>query len=300
MLIIYYLLSLILLASFWPSNTIAKSNNHFIQISEIQTKQQSEINLKGEGQPNKQKNIANESPSTLPLTPTNGLQKNSQNEGNYRAKEGTEFCILFGYRLKITDFLMILFTIALAFFSGLLAFVTYWQYQLSKKTRRAFVFLKRMDFEPIMLRRGLQGNQEGQMWLFSPCWQNSGDTPTKNLTISINNAVFDYEIHKEFDFHYDNIKDIPTVIGPKAEIIFGAFAKPFYTSIEPLQGSQISNLYIWGEAKYNDVFSKKIHCTRFCIKMLFLTQQAFGGYDIPTFIYYDKYNCADEDCDKQS
>ena len=162
-------------------------------------------------------------------------------------------------------------------------------------TRRAFVFLKRITVEPIMLRRGLQGYQEGQMWMFSPCWENSGDTPTINLTISINNRVFDDEIPNDFDFPYDKVKDIYMAIGPKGEAVIGAFAIP-YTTIEPLQGSQISNLYIWVEAKYSDIIENP-HRTCFCIKMLFLTQQIIGEHDVPTFIYYDRYNCSDEDCD---
>ncbi len=94
-------------------------------------------------------------------------------------------------------------------------------------TRRAFVFLKHITAEPAMIARGLGGNQEAQHWFFSPCWVNMGDTPTKNLTISIHHKVFDYEIPRDFDFPYDNrpngTTNIPMAIGPKAEAIVGAF-----------------------------------------------------------------------------
>lgn len=249
----------------------------------------------------------NEPPAQKETSKTNETEKNTQEkviptsypkaEQNPSPNQSNQNCFWQKFlSFSLTDALLAIFTL-------LLFIIGCFQYKILQNTllkSRAFVFLKEIKVEPIMLRRGLKGYKEGQMWLFSPCWQNSGDTPTKNLTISINNAVFDDAIPKPFDFPYDNIKDIRMVIGPKAEIIVGAFAKPFYTSIEPLQGSQISNLYIWGEAKYNNVFSKKRHCTRFCIKMLFLTQQIVGEYNIPTFIYYDRYNCADEDCDEQS
>lgn len=184
----------------------------------------------------------------------------------------------------------------LAIFTFILAIIGYFQYKILQNTllkSRAFIFLKEIKFEPVMIRQGLEGYKEGQKWLLSPCWENSGDTPTKNLTISINSKVFNSEIPDDWGFPYSKIKDIPMVIGPKAEIVVGAFPVPYINIIEPLQGSQITNLYIWGEAKYNDIFSKNIHHTRFCIKMLFLKQQIVGEYDTPTFIYYDRYNYAD-------
>jgi len=171
-------------------------------------------------------------------------------------------------------------------------------------TRRAFVSLKHITAEPVMISRGLEGDQEAQHWMFSPCWVNMGDTPTKKLTISINHKVFDNEIPPEFDFHYDNrpnaITNIPMAIGPKGEVICGAFGLHYIRIIKPLQDLQTRNLYIWGEAIYNDIFSDEIHCTRFCVKMLFLGQQIVGKHNVPTFIHYDRYNCFDEDCDEQS
>jgi hypothetical protein len=166
-------------------------------------------------------------------------------------------------------------------------------------TQRAFVFLKHITVEPAMINRGLNGYKEMQHWMFSPSWVNMGDTPTKNLIISINWKVFEYNIPLDFDFPYDNrpnaTTNIPMAIGPKGEVIAGAFALHYIRIIEPLLGSQINNLYIWGEAIYDDVFNNP-HITRFCVKMLFLGQQLIGKHNIPTFIFYDRYNCADEEC----
>jgi hypothetical protein len=170
-------------------------------------------------------------------------------------------------------------------------------------TRRAFISLKSITAEQAMIYRGLDGHQEAQHWMFSPCWVNMGDTPTKNLSISINWKVFDYEIPKAFDFPYDNksnaTTNIPMAIGPKCEVICGAFALHYLRILDPIMGLQNSNLYIWGEAIYDDIFDNP-HCTRFCVKMIFLTQQIVGGHNNPTFIFYDRYNCYDDDCDKQS
>jgi hypothetical protein len=53
-------------------------------------------------------------------------------------------------------------------------------------TQRAFVFLKDIKFKEIRGRgyTSMGGNYE-ITWLFFPCWANSGDTPTRNLTINI-------------------------------------------------------------------------------------------------------------------
>jgi hypothetical protein len=170
-------------------------------------------------------------------------------------------------------------------------------------TRRAFVCFKNITAEPVMINSGLDGYKEAQHWMFSPCWVNMGDTPTKNLTISVNWKVFEYQIPDDYDFPYDNRPNattfIPMAIGPKGEVICGAFALHYLRILEPLMGFQDKNLYIWGEAIYYDIFDK-IHITRFCVKMVFLTQQIVGGQDKPTFIFYDRYNCYDDDCDEQS
>jgi hypothetical protein len=198
----------------------------------------------------------------------------------------------------LTDGLLTLFTLGLWISSTLL-----WkesrehsrQMKVSlTSTRRAFVFLKHITAKPVMIRQGFDGYKEGQKWMFSPCWVNAGDTPTKNLTISIGSAVFPDEIPTDHPLRYDNVKDIPMVIGPKGAAVVGAFAIP-YDTIKPLQDSQSDNLYIWGKARYDDIFGKA-HRTRFCVKMLFLTQQIVGEHNIPTFIYYDRYNCSDKDC----
>jgi hypothetical protein len=169
-------------------------------------------------------------------------------------------------------------------------------------TRRAFVCFKNITAEPVMINRGLDGYKEAQHWGFNPCWVNMGDTPTKNLTISVNWKVFEYEIPKDFNFLYDDkpnaTTNIPMAIGPKGEVICGAFALHYLRILDPIMGSQNNHLYIWGEAIYDDIFDKP-HLTRFCVKMIFLTQQIVEGHDKPTFIFYHRYNCYDDDCDEQ-
>lgn len=159
--------------------------------------------------------------------------------------------------------------------------------------QRAFVFLKRIDFERITINEGMKGYKERVHWMLTPCWENSGETPTKNLTVSVNNGVFNGDLPGDFSFPYAAHKDQPLVIGPRAEVRSQALILPKELVDKVVICSQ-SPLYVWGEAVYYDIFDrKKRHCTRFCCQITFPTQGIFGKEDIPAFIQYPKYNYAD-------
>ncbi|MDD5642433.1 MAG: hypothetical protein PHX53_12345 [Syntrophales bacterium] len=163
-------------------------------------------------------------------------------------------------------------------------------------TQRAFVFLKDIDFEPIRA----PDDYRKYAWKLSPRWGNSGETPTKNLFISVNCGVFDGELPENFPFPYSAQKNVPMLIGPKTDILSEAIElivkddRIYYYILNPFS---IYRVYMWGEAIYSDIFDGTMqHYTQFCVEMLFTEQQGSGKPLLKSFTYYKKYNCADDDC----
>lgn len=180
-------------------------------------------------------------------------------------------------------------------------------------TQRAFVFLKDIELREI---RG-QGKKtlpdyKQTTWQLSPRWANSGDTCTRNLTISVGCYISSEGIPDSFNYPYINKelshdrglpyvspqKDIPMMIGPKAEILSEPLILPTLIEVTSFIAEGHVHLYIFGEAKYNDIFDgTPEHCTRFCVKLFFTKQFSQAGERTPlmSFSYYGNYNCADED-----
>lgn len=186
--------------------------------------------------------------------------------------------------------------------------------QVAKKslntTRRAYVFLKDIEVRETQGRGSMSAIQGQMRWQLFPRWQNSGDTPTRNLTISVGCKVSERELPDNFMFPYTNEelsddceyscntqRNIPMVIGPKADIItVPLLISETHNDIARIMSDHLF-LYVWGEAKYIDVFDATLtHCTRFFVKLSF--PEKF--IEQPLLIYYEKYTCADEDCNKQS
>jgi hypothetical protein len=178
-------------------------------------------------------------------------------------------------------------------------------------TQRAFVFLKDIKFKEIR-GRGYSpiSNYIQTTWQLFPIWTNSGDTPTRNLIISVNCQVFDVPLPEDFNFPYINAdrsdflsftyfatpQNVPMMIGPKAEI----GTEPLviaddHNSISYIEKSHYF-IYMWGEAKYYDIFEgTPEHIARFCVELIF-TEQMVGIIREPplmSFHYYKKYNYAD-------
>lgn len=64
------------------------------------------------------------------------------------------------------------------------------------------------------------------------------------------------------------------------------------------------HLYIWGIAKYRDVFPATLeHITRFCVFAANIAGDPLKPWEEKTnpvdivFANYDRHNCADDDCD---
>ncbi len=180
-------------------------------------------------------------------------------------------------------------------------------------TQRAFVFLKNIE---VKQTRDLSDYSKYIWWIF-PRWQNSGNTPTENLTISVGAQIRSDELPDDFPYTYVNEhvsyvrglpyvspqKDIPLMIGPKTEIVSEPLTFSAIPRVISFFGEGHVHIYVWGQAEYNDVFvGTPKHRTRFCVKLLFTRQKGETEDQSPlmAFTYYGKYNCADEDCDEQS
>ena len=95
------------------------------------------------------------------------------------------------------------------------------------------------------------------------------------------------------------------MIGPKTNIVIQAIEFP-ETAIDILDDiakiylRDIYKVYMWGEAKYIDIFDgTPQHTTRFCVELFFTGETEYIGHIAmrkePTmsFNYYKKYNYAD-------
>jgi hypothetical protein len=125
------------------------------------------------------------------------------------------------------------------------------------------------------------------------------------LTISVSCDVFNHELPDDFEFTYDEMKDISMMIGPKANIVIQAIEFP-ETYIDTLDDiakiylRDIYKVYMWGEAKYFDIFNgTSQHSTRFCVELFFTEEIEFISNikirkePIISFNYYKKHNYAD-------
>ena len=268
------------------------------QAPKIPTEQQSEGSLKREEKTNQAKQKTINLPVITPTNQTKELKNDPQNNRQKSADEGAEFCIFSGYKFRITDLALVAFTFILSICTAGLWYVTR---KAMISTQRAFVFLKDIEFKEISDRI----NPTTAHWQFFPHWENSGGTPTKNLTISVGCDKFTFDpnhkIHDDIELIYKTYKDIPLMIGPKAVVVSQPIELP-ETNVGALDFITKTYLrdtykvYMWGEAKYHDIFwGTKQHVTRFCVELFFI-EQPHGMIRIApmmSFNYYKKYNYAD-------
>ncbi len=144
-------------------------------------------------------------------------------------------------------------------------------------------------------------------WIVFPQWANSGETPTRHLTMHDNtneHAVKDYPSNDFFNDQWNaNValkdrKQIPMLIGPKGTVNATGLWVPVEELLHVKAGTDM--IYIWGWAKYHDVFKgTPEHITRFCERITGvlgdpadadLTKSFFTTESCPKGV------CADEEC----
>jgi hypothetical protein len=198
--------------------------------------------------------------------------------------------------VKITDVVIAAFTAFLAVFTWLLVRVGGRQARLARDTlivQRAFVFVRN-----VILAANLDPNtEEVKRWLASVEWENSGQTPTRNLRIMINSAVRAEVLPDGYDFPDFEFGEMPTLIGPHASIR----SKELEITVEQLDEvkEETAHFYVWGWAEYDDVFPRTPrHRTEFCYKWT-----VGGDLGIPSrmtakYTLHHEHNGADEECFK--
>jgi hypothetical protein len=132
-------------------------------------------------------------------------------------------------------------------------------------------------------------------------WENSGNTPTKNMTTRGQFAMLHQRLSRGYHFPDLDEKGKET----KTPSALHGFMAPHGTSVSTAYldipvasatdiGSKVY-LYAWGWARYRDIFQDStLHTTRFCFEV---TQILIQGSDVSIVAAHcDENNCMDEEC----
>lgn len=158
-------------------------------------------------------------------------------------------------------------------------------------TQRAFVFSKDTQFNGLAI---LDTNKVHH-WRVAVQWENSGDTPTKNLRWHVNFIVRKELLPADFDFPDFGSPSIHTLLGPKAS----GYSAQMDLPLEQI--TRVANagdhFYIWGWAEYDDVFDgTQRHRTEFCSKW-FVSGDPTNSKGVSFRAdHHDRYNGHDEEC----
>lgn len=128
--------------------------------------------------------------------------------------------------------------------------------------QRAFMFIR--EIKTIVHQDPETGKFQ---WTIHPIWANSGNTPTRGLSINTTYRLLDEPLPKNYDFPESREDLIPAIAGPRSMVE----AVPGTLSSEDLQAIQSGKkfFYIWGWAEYHDIFEgtpKRV--TRFCNQLI--------------------------------
>jgi hypothetical protein len=165
---------------------------------------------------------------------------------------------------------------------------------------RAFVFANGIApfFSP-----GEDGNL---YWRFRPKWKNSGDTPTRNMTMQTSSVWRESELEADFVFD-DPLQKVGTaLIPPNTETLGGVAPKPDQPAVTPNDILDIQAgkkfLYLVGWARYSDIFPEtEQHITRFCW-LVSVTGDPFKPVGpkaeniVFGYVHHIHGNCADDEC----
>jgi hypothetical protein len=179
------------------------------------------------------------------------------------------------------------------------AFAAYWTSRqwataddAEYRSLRASVILNDLQIVPTQLNGVLIG------YIVLPKWQNVGETSATSMTFRIN-----YQFSRDdLPLGFTNIDGIPMTegpadIAPKETLNVGgirdATGNPLYypqPCLLDMQQDKFRYSYIWGWAKYHDVFKPNIlRVTRFCRRL-------YGIYTIRNELAFNQYLCEEGNC----
>lgn len=158
-----------------------------------------------------------------------------------------------------------------------------------RTTERAFVFLE--DFD---VTKSISWPQTGAIFpsiTIAPRWKNSGATPTRNLELRVTAREVNGALPENHDYFYLD-DPLHVVIGPNANEWSPAITFSNFPTKEAAD-EELQTIYVWGEARYLDVFEDTPRFTCFCSRMRVYNA---GGNDYETqFIPHGEYNRTDYD-----
>lgn len=199
----------------------------------------------------------------------------------------------------------------IAVFNGLLVYVTYrlvtttgdlrdstdklWaagerQIELTRKSirdnrrqheisNRAFIYAKSIDLSSV---RNVQGVP--LIYRVNVTWTNSGNTPTRSLTVETNWATHEGDLPPDFPYAYQRAST-PVFLGPNAEAGGDTIEIPAWD----VENAEQTPLYVWGRACYWDIFpNTPLRETRFCYRVI--NTRADHGGNFMGFAHHGAYN----------
>lgn len=192
-------------------------------------------------------------------------------------------------------------TVAIAYFTYILSEANIRQTELTKEVmvadRRAFAFADNLSIVPE--NDDLTGRVN---WRFQIQWMNSGETPTKKIRLYNTVELRSTPLDPGFDFTKTRVSPGTGLIPPKSTKLSGIAPHIDEAAITPddienIQAGRLC-LYIWGWARYFDVFPGTAeHITRYCWR-IFPIGNAFLDPSNLSFAsqHHTEGNCADDEC----
>jgi hypothetical protein len=139
-------------------------------------------------------------------------------------------------------------------------------------------------------------------WRIRPRWVNSGNTPPRSLQFYVHYELLDAPLASDYSFTPVSLPRRPALLPPAGEI--ESEPRDFWGTDLVAVRNGTKFLYIWGTAKYRDIFpGTPEHITKFCVFAKSITGDPTAPWDATTnimdiaFSTYERHNCADEDCD---
>jgi len=179
------------------------------------------------------------------------------------------------------------------------AYFAYGQWSVLREsmqiTNRACVSFKHISLAKVLDEKG----EKVVAFRFTPQWENSGNTPTQNMTTLVTAKWPETPLPENYEFP-DPSDPKPSRIhmGPHTTFGVGFLDVPI-EKIIAFQNHSL-HLYVYGWAKYQDIL-KYPHITRFCWEVNAISgdPKDRNTASMATFAIFSWHNCADEECEKK-
>jgi len=158
----------------------------------------------------------------------------------------------------------------------------------------------------IEIGHAVDGTGRVTYYIFTPRWDNDGNTPTRNFLNHVSRRVYEGRIPKDWDVEDmwddgippDERKAVAAGIGPKRFIKGQSVSIPLEDVVKVV--SEAKQALIWGWAEYDDVFpNTPKHVSRIAVRITAGGNPYDPGQVVFTTTFLGKYNCSDGECARQ-